>query len=763
MTTNSEKSDIFAGTSRRQQWRMLNDKLAAWVVSLGGLSVIIAITLIFFYLLMVVMPLFESPEIKKLQTYSIPQSNLEGNVGHISKDKPEKSIHYILDEHAKIGIRFTNNGKAVSFFTETGEVISEKALVDSPVSSFAIAETSSGIIAYGLENGSVVVIKAGFKINYTDDKKVVSPKYEYILGEDPLEIFSTVQPIKQLALQNGEESLTLISVAEDNQMELTSFVYEESMFDDEVVFERFDYSLDTLNYEPNKVLIDSTQRMAFIFDESGSVYFYDISDAEDVQLFESKSLVDSGSRITDIKFAAGSFSILIGHENGHVAQWFPVRDENNHYSLTFVRDFKLNESSVSHISPEFFRKGFISINDKGVLGIHHLTAHSTLLQQNIGSGKVAHLAISPRADHFLAESEDGSIHFWHISNEYPEISVSSLWEKVWYEGYSEPDYIWQSSSASNEFEPKFSLVPLSFGTLKAAFYAMLIAMPLAILGAVYTAYFMSPKLRQSVKPTIEIMEALPTVILGFLAGLWFAPFLETHMPGVFSVAILLPLFVIIFAYVWYKLPHSIAGKVPDGWQPVLLIPVIIFFVWVAIAVSPMIESAFFGGNLPIWLNEELGIGYDQRNAMVVGFAMGFAIIPTIFSIAEDAIFSVPKHLTTGSLALGATPWQTLTRVVILTASPGIFSAVMIGFGRAVGETMIVLMATGNTPVLDFSFFEGMRTFSANIAVEMPESEVGSTHYRVLFLAALILFMFTFMFNTIAEVVRQHLRSKYSSL
>jgi phosphate transport system permease protein len=144
-------------------------------------------------------------------------------------------------------------------------------------------------------------------------------------------------------------------------------------------------------------------------------------------------------------------------------------------------------------------------------------------------------------------------------------------------------------------------------------------------------------------------------------------------------------------------------------------------------------------------------------------AMGLAVIPSIFSITEDAVFSVPKHLTTGSLALGATRWQTMTRVVILTASPGIFSAVMIGLGRAVGETMIVLMATGNTPVMDFSIFQGLRTLSANIAVEMPESEVNSTHYRILFLSGLVLFLFTFFFNTLAEVVRQRLRRKYSSL
>jgi phosphate transport system permease protein len=165
----------------------------------------------------------------------------------------------------------------------------------------------------------------------------------------------------------------------------------------------------------------------------------------------------------------------------------------------------------------------------------------------------------------------------------------------------------------------------------------------------------------------------------------------------------------------------------------------------------------------LWLTNDLGIPFDQRNAVIVGLAMGFAVVPNIFSIAEDAIFSVPRHLVHGSLALGATPWQTLWRVVLLTASPGIFSAVMIGLGRAVGETMIVLMATGNTPVMDLSIFQGMRTLSANIAVEMPESEVDSTHYRVLFLAALVLFMFTFLFNTAAEVVRQRLRRKYSSL
>jgi phosphate transport system permease protein len=292
---------------------------------------------------------------------------------------------------------------------------------------------------------------------------------------------------------------------------------------------------------------------------------------------------------------------------------------------------------------------------------------------------------------------------------------------------------------------------------------MMFAIPLAILGAIYTAYFMAPRMRRMVKPSIETMEALPTVILGFLAGLWFAPFVEDHLPGIFSLLIVLPIGVLLAAYGWHMLPGRIKHAIPDGWTAALLIPVVIVIGGLTIALSQPLELWLFDGNMRGWLTNEMGIDFDQRNALVVGFAMGFAVIPTIFSIAEDAIFSVPKHLTFGSLALGATPWQTLVRVVLLTASPGIFSAVMIGLGRAVGETMIVLMATGNTPVMDLSIFQGMRTLAANIAVEMPESEVDSTHYRVLFLAALVLFAMTFLFNTLAELVRQRLREKYSSL
>jgi phosphate transport system permease protein len=151
--------------------------------------------------------------------------------------------------------------------------------------------------------------------------------------------------------------------------------------------------------------------------------------------------------------------------------------------------------------------------------------------------------------------------------------------------------------------------------------------------------------------------------------------------------------------------------------------------------------------------------YVQRNALVVGMVMGFAIIPNIYTLAEDALNSVPSQLRAASLAAGATPWQTAIWVVLPTAMSGVFAACMIGMGRAVGETMIVVMAAGNTAVLDWNIFNGLRTLSANIAVELPEAVLGGTLYRMLFLAALTLFIMTFIINTFAEVIRQRFRKR----
>jgi phosphate transport system permease protein len=356
-----------------------------------------------------------------------------------------------------------------------------------------------------------------------------------------------------------------------------------------------------------------------------------------------------------------------------------------------------------------------------------------------------------------------SLDRYSLENPHPEFSWRALFGKVWYEGYPGPEYVWQSTGATDDFEPKLSLVPLVFGTIKATFYALVFAIPIAVFGALYTSQFVHPRIKARVKPMVEIMAALPSVVIGFIAGLWLASRVEAALVPVILMLVFLPLCGTSGVLLWDRLPQGLRKRLRPGTEVALILPLLLLGGFVSLRLGPWVEALAFGGDAKAWIAQALGLVYDQRNSIVVGLAMGFAVIPIIFTISEDAFSSVPQHLTAASLALGASRWQTAVRVVLPTASPGIFSAIMVGFGRAVGETMIVLMATGNTPVLDWSPFNGMRTLSANIAVEVPEAPYGGTLYRVLFLSACVLFLMTFFVNTVAELVRQRLRDKYKAI
>ncbi len=730
---------------RRRLWR---DRLSRYAVAAGGNGVIVAILLILIYLLYVVLPLGKSPEMWQEASYRLPT---------------EAPVLYLaMEEQAEVGLALERGGQVRFFSTHDGRTLDEVRLPlpdGVTIDSFSAARPDSGVLALGLSNGQALVFKAEYRVSYPDDKRVITPAIVYPLGETPVVVDPRGLPLQRLAVQ-AAESYTLAGWSDDGTLSLLRAAASESLLAEEGSFEFEHSSAQTNVQSPRALLLDPAQRDLYVVGKDGTLGWYEL-DGDEMRLHEQIRTTPAGVGVAAAQLLAGGTSILVAADDGRISQWFSVRGEAGLRHLKMIRDFKAPKN-VTALAPEFSRKGFLVADGSGGVGVYHATAHQLLMHQPVADSGIAQLAVGPRSHALLALDRDGTLHFWRVVNEHPEVSWEALWSKVWYEGYDEPAYIWQSSSADNTFEPKFSLTPLTFGTLKAAFYAMLFAIPLAILGAIFTAYFMAPKMRQVVKPSIEIMEAMPTVILGFLAGLWLAPLVESHLSGIFLVFLLLPLVVLLAAYGWHRLPGSLRQRVPDGWEAALLIPVLALAVWAALAVSSPLEHWLFGGDLPHWLDTH-GVGFDQRNSLVVGMAMGFAVIPTIFSIAEDAIFAVPKHLTNGSLALGATPWQTLLRVVLLTASPGLFSAVMMGVGRAVGETMIVLMATGNTPVMDMSIFQGMRTLSANIAVEMPESEVDSTHYRVLFLAALVLFLFTFLFNTGAELIRQRLRGKYSSL
>ncbi|WP_370277501.1 ABC transporter permease subunit [Pontibacterium sp.] len=737
---------------RLRKFRALKDKSASVGIAFGGISVIIAILLIFFYLLYEVAPLFHSAEIKPWQVNGQTAAPYEA-------PGRGKTLYLTMEEQAEIGMRVTDEGEIVFFDTRTGDVLQQSNIpvpAGAEITSFALASDASRIFAVGLSNGEVQVLKHSYKATYPEGKRVITPFIEYPFGEAPLAV--TDSAINELALNGDEENWSVI--AKTNQgLTVANLAFEENFLTGEVETSIETEMLPALNMPVKKLLLMPDRRWLLISGNSNKLAVMDLAsaDTETTQVLEASS-----GNITGFQLLLGGNSLMVADDKGNISQWFLVRDDQNVWRLTKIREFETGSKPVNAMSMEHRRKGFATMDSEGTLRLYNSTANRNVLVEQVTQGQADTVALSPRSNALLIE-KDNTLAFWLIDNEHPEVSWDALWGKVWYEGYQEPEYTWQSSASTNDFEPKYSLMPLAFGTLKAAFYAMLLATPLAICGAIYTAYFMVPALRRKVKPFIELMEALPTVILGFLAGLWLAPFMETNLAGIFVCLLLIPFGILAFAFAWARAPKHIRYMIPEGWDTVMLIPVVILTTLFGLWIAPGVEAALFGGDMRQWVTDDLGIAYDQRNALVVGIAMGFAVIPTIFSITEDAIFAVPKHLSYGSLALGATPWQTLVRVVMPTASPGIFSAVMIGMGRAVGETMIVLMATGNTPIMDINIFEGMRTLAANIAVEMPESEVGSTHYRILFLAAFVLFLFTFMVNTLAETIRQHLRKKYGSL
>ncbi|WP_076408415.1 ABC transporter permease subunit [Shewanella sp. UCD-KL12] len=742
----SKAQNILMG--RGSSRRAITDKLTQVGVTLGGTMVFVALLLIFFYLLYVVKPIFDAAEVEPVMSVPLAESVPALMVGS--------------DEQNEVIYRVSQTGH-VDFYDVSASKLIETEQLNLPQGTEVVSSSASvpseQRFALGLDNGQVIIAGVEFSVTYPDNKRLITPNLRFPNGKAPLTVDAGGSGIHNLAFDYSSDKMTFAYQNDNKVWQLSRQEGEENMMTEEVEWFAYNGTISDAPTQVQQQLMTPDQRQLLLRSDN-KLFIYNIRDVESISLLQVLELGRTGANVTNVSLLAGASSVLVSYDSGLVQQYFQVNGEQGRLYQE-IRDFK-NDAGIKSVASEFYRKSFVTISDDGYLSLLYTTSQRKLFSEDFKLSNIGSMGFSPRSNALVVEA-DNQLHLFSVENTHPEVSWSAMWSKVWYEGYPEPKYVWQSTSGSDDFEAKLSLMPLAFGTMKAALYAMIFATPLAIAGAIYTAYFMSPKVRSIVKPTIEIMEALPTVILGFLAGLWLAPLIEENLPGILVLLVLLPLSILTTAFAWHNLPEKVKQRLPETYQELMLLPVIIFVGWFSFAISPTIEIAFFHGDSRMFITNELGITFDQRNALVVGIAMGFAVIPTIFSIAEDAVFSVPRHLSNGSLALGATNWQTLIRVVLLTASPGIFSAVMMGLGRAVGETMIVLMATGNTAIMEWSVFEGMRTLAANIAVEMPESAIGSSHYRVLFLAAFVLFIFTFLFNTIAEVVRQRLRERYSSL
>jgi phosphate transport system permease protein len=674
--------------------------------------------------------------------------------------------------------------------------------------------------------------------------------------EDPLDIDpgSTAAIVKLDHLTRGTRTL-YCALSAEGKLHLASISKRRDPRTQEEVVARRDALLPLPpelleEAQPSQVMLAGSGDNVYVLWPNGRLLRFETRNLAKVSLVEDLNVLeDSTAQLTAAGLMLGRGTLITGDSTGRLRAWFRVRPDLDEPAnrtasgdrLVCAHDFPSAGAAVTRLAPSSRTRLLAAALADGRIRIVQVTSQREVAELSLDRGEaVAALALAPK-DNGLAVLTGEQLRRWEVDAPHAEATLSALFLPVWYEGYSRPMHIWQSSAANQDFEPKLGLWPLIFGTIKATFYSMLFGAPLALLAAIYTSEFLHPRIKAKVKPAIELMASLPSVVLGFLAALLFAPIIAKVVPMVLASFVAVPAAFLLGAYCWQLVPQRLTLKL-SGWRfvcTVLFLPLGLFAAW---AIGPRLEQWLFGGDLMGWLDHQHGDGvggwmilltplcgvgsffvgrevntwlrrishnwsrttcalvdllkfflgvigsvavawflswcltrlgwdprgsflgtYDQRNALIVGVVMGFAIIPLIYTISEDALSTVPEHLRSASLGAGATPWQTAVRIVIPTAMSGLFSALMIGLGRAVGETMIVLMAAGNTPVRDWNIFNGFRTLSANIAVELPEAPVDTTHYRTLYFCALCLFVLTFVVNTFAEVVRLRFRRRAHEL
>lgn len=731
-------------TSRR---RLVADRVARWLVTAGGLGIIASILGILIFIVVEVWPLTRDAELARV----IELAQGEPPLAALVVDEYRTHVAGLAAD-GTLRVRSLGDGRVVETRTvaQPGERLAD------------LRATRDGVLTAALPDGAVLAVPVGFRIAFDGSDRRVMPE----VGEPVRFGLSDGAGGAYAVTVDDDGSGIAAAQADDGTLVVVRRTVRENLLSGEAT-EGLDRWQSPVSYRLSRLVLDERGRNLFAGTAGGEILWWRIGPDGPGSL----QVVSAGEAgVTELALLLGDRSLVVGQEDGSLSIWFPIREEGGGDRLTRIRDFpsptptpgEASGAAIVAVAPSPRDKGFLAADAAGGLGLYHSTSHQTLWRGQSGVLRPVALDFAPKADAgYLAGARE--IAGFAVDNPHPEITWKTLFGKVWYEGYDRPELVWQSSSGTQDFEPKLSLTPLLVGTLKGTFYSLLLAIPLGILGAMYLSQFMHPAYRRHVKPVIEIMAALPSVVLGFLAGLWLAPRLERAMPALLLMLVFLPAAVLLTGWLWSLLPRRFRNRVPTGTEMFAFAVTVALAGWGAFALGPWLEQQAFDGSFQAWLLETTGLPYDQRNAVVIGIAMGFAVIPIIFAISEDAFSNVPPNLVAGSLALGANRWQTVTRVVLPTASPGIFSAVMVGFGRAVGETMIVLMATGNTPIMDWNPFNGFRTLSANIAVEIPEAPQHGTLYRTLFLAALLLFVLTFLVNTVAELVRQRLRQRYSRL
>lgn len=729
---------------------LLLDRAMTQLIRVGGLAVILAVFGIFFFILKEIVPLFSKAEVE---------------VEALMEGAGRKPLALGVDEWGEKPFLYQGGAEITVVDVESGaRVALPIPMLDGVEVTAVSSDPVKRRIAVGTADGRVGSFIVSYDTEFDDrGERTVIPKVE----EEPwFELEEGAGAVLALAYGEGEGRRIVVAAREEGTS-LIELRQKRGLIGAGKLTRTGETGVgEQLGSEVRSVIASNNGKEALIATRAGEVHYFLIEDGEPVLKQTFRPFEQAPPVQMDYLF--GGVSVAMTDAGGDQKIFSLFRPEGSADRLFGqIKEFPPVGEGRPVFAPSLRNKSFLT-GAGGRLSLRHLTSGETRWEGRAAFEPVA-VTIDGKTEHFFVAGEEGQIQRFTFEDHHPESGWTAFFGKVWYEGGEEPVYQWMSTGGSDDFEPKLSLIPLIIGSLKGTFYALVFSVPVALLAAIFSAAFLPHNMKRVVKPAMEIMASLPSVVLGFLAGIWLAPVIEDKLPSILLVCLALPVAALLVGVVWSRQPMQVRRWLEGGREWMVMLPIVLVVFWVAWSLGPVLEKAVFIYKDPttgreiadfrLWWPQATGLLHDQRNCVVVGFMMGFAVIPVIFTISEDALSNVPKTLTAASAALGASRWQVVRSIIIPVASPGIFSALMIGFGRAVGETMIMVMATGNTPVTEWNIMSGMRTLAANIAVELPEAAPGSTHYRTLFLGALVLFALTFTLNSVAEILRQRLREK----
>ena len=530
------------------------DRIMTKTIIGGGFTVIVAVFGILFFLLAVTIPLFQSADVEERQ-HPAPSSPVPGTWGL----DPSGTLPFVYGNGKNIFFldKTTGNLSSVPVSLPDGETVCAHSY-DTSLTAYPIA-TESGKVG-------LIHVHSGLNVHgrtnaHGPDKAGAEAGPLYPLTENG----SVPGKISGIAYADaGERKIFTATVETEQGTRLLLMTLEESrslLHEGELAPSGFHDLTDQLEGRPTAMLPGASGDSLVIATDADKLLYFSYD--EDGETWVRRQMIPTplgkGEKMTSVNWLFGDMSLVIGGDRGSlkIFSLYPHSRPDGTSLRLFgqTRQFSPMDGPVQHYAASGINRSFLVSTPRELRLCYGTTAD---IRWNSGPLEFVpvQLAANTEFNAAIAVDPSGNIHFFSLEDKHPEAGAKALVGKIWYEGYDSPKWLWQSVGGTDDYESKLSLMPLVFGTLKGTLYALVFAVPVAVTAAIYTAHFMAPAVKRVVKPVMEIMASLPSVVLGFFGALYLAPRMEDKVPALLCMAVLIPGLAALIAWFWTTRPAA---------------------------------------------------------------------------------------------------------------------------------------------------------------------------------------------------------------